>query len=65
MKSIILIAMLIIGIASCETPKPATGNQDATSQSTSGTDTSMSTSGTTRPSSTGTDTTTKRDSLPR
>lgn len=74
MKSIILLAMLVIGIASCETPQPATGTDDTTTQSgtsgvtrsdtattgTSGSTTDTSMRGTARDTST-----TKRDSLPK
>ena len=70
MKSIIFLALLTIGIASCETPQPATGTTDETTSPTTGSGTG--TTGTTGTSGTdtsttgsGTDTTTtKRDSLP-
>lgn len=72
MKSIIFLAFLAIGIASCETPQPATGTTD--DSTTSGTTGSGTGSGTTGSGSTGTGTgtgsrtdttTTKKDSLPR
>lgn len=60
MKSIIFLAMLVIGIASCETPQPATGNTDETTNPTGTSGTGTTGSGTTTDTST-----TKRDTLPQ
>lgn len=74
MKSIILLAMLVIGMAACETPQPATGSDETTQSGATGVTRSDSTTTTTSTSTmtdtsgkgTGRDTsTTKRDSLPK
>lgn len=70
MKSIILLAMLVIGMASCETPQPATGADETTPSSSTGVTRSDSTTGgavtDTSMKGTGRDTsTTKKDSLPK
>ena len=61
MKSIILLAMLVIGIAACETPAPATGSSETTTpSSTTTTDTTTATKAPTTDTSTA-----KKDSLPK
>lgn len=58
MKSLILFAALLIGMAACETPAPATGSETTVDSSSATTTTPMSTD------TTSTDTSTmKRDSL--
>ena len=57
MKSIILLAMLVVGIASCETPQPATGTDETTTPTTTGVTGSDTTTTTTGSGTTGSGTT--------
>lgn len=61
MKSILFMAMLIVGLAACETPQPATGTTDDNSNMQNNQSGNTGATGTTSRTDTST---TKKDSLP-